>query len=71
MRRYRSNIREGVIMRIVKVEVVGLKDAKRRVRKGQIGSVVQVLENGALLVDIPKVGFVSLFADQVKDVKDA
>lgn len=58
-------------MRIVKVEVVGLKDAKRGVRKGQVGSVVQVLENGALLVEIPKVGFVALFADQVKDVKDA
>jgi hypothetical protein len=58
-------------MRIVQIEIVGLKDAKRGVRKGQIGSVVQVLENGALLVDIPNVGFVALFSDQVKDVKDA
>lgn len=58
-------------MKIVQVEVIKLKDIRRGIRKGQIGTVIETLENGAMLVDIPKIGMVTLFADQVTEIKDA
>jgi len=58
-------------MRIVKVKELRPRDYKKGVRVGQIGEVVDLIENGALLVKITDVGMIMLFSDQVEDVKDA
>lgn len=58
-------------MRIVKVKELRPRDYKKGVRVGQIGEVVDLIENGALLVKIANVGMIMLFSDQVEDVKDA
>lgn len=58
-------------MRIVKVKELRPRDYKRGIRVGQIGAVVDLIENGALLVKIADVGMVMLFTEQIEDVKDA
>ena len=58
-------------MRIVKVKELRPRDYKRGIRIGQIGAVVDLIENGALLVKIADVGMVMLFTEQIEDVKDA
>jgi hypothetical protein len=56
----------------VLVKNIHLKDIVKGIRKGMIGSVLQVLEGGDLLVSIPEVaneGWTFL-AYQVEEVKD-
>ncbi len=52
-------------MKKIRVVYTGLKDISKGIRIGMIGTLVEVLEGGALLVNIPVVGDVTLFANQV------
>ena len=52
-------------MKKIRVVYTGLKDISKGIRIGMIGTLVEVLEGGALLVNIPIVGDVTLFANQV------
>jgi hypothetical protein len=58
-------------MKIVRVKTIKLKDLKRGVRVGQVGTVLETYEDGSHLVDIPNVGVVTLLAEQVSIVHNA
>ena len=58
-------------MKIVRVKTIKLKDLKRGVRVGQVGTVLETYEDGSQLVDIPNVGVVTLLAEQVSIVHNA